>query len=143
MIQALSQGMDRLTPLLVSMLNGFGQPRGILARNDPRTRLLEGLEQRVEVLSGDVPESVTVHEGGIEYRVDLRHGQKTGLFLDQRENRQAAAQYARGRLLDAFSYHGGFALQPLEGRAGDDRARHFRGRRRADPRERRPQRRDG
>ena len=110
-VQALSQGMDRLTPLVVSMLEERLQPRGILARNDPRTRLLEGLEQRVEVLSGDVPDSVSVVEGGVEYDVDLRHGQKTGLFLDQRENREAAAKYARGRLLDAFTYHGGFALR--------------------------------
>jgi 23S rRNA (cytosine1962-C5)-methyltransferase len=73
--------------------------------------LLEGLEQRVEVVSGEVPESVTIREAGIEYDVDLRHGQKTGLFLDQRENREAAARYARGRLLDCFTYNGGFALK--------------------------------
>src|SRR5204862_3776020 len=77
---------------------------------DPRVRTLEGLEQRVEVLAGEVPESVTVRETGIEYDVDLRRGQKTGLFLDQRENRAAAALYARGRLLDCFTYNGGFAL---------------------------------
>jgi 23S rRNA (cytosine1962-C5)-methyltransferase len=109
-LQALSQGTDRLVPVVVRALQDLVHPRGILARNDPRTRLLEGLEQRVDVLAGDVPESVTVTEGGIEYDVDLRRGQKTGLFLDQRENRAAAAQYARGRVLDCFSYHGGFAL---------------------------------
>jgi 23S rRNA (cytosine1962-C5)-methyltransferase len=70
------------------------------------------------VLAGDVPDTVTVTEAGIEYDVDLRRGQKTGLFLDQRENRMAAATYARGRLLDCFSYHGGFAL-PL-GRRCDE-----------------------
>jgi 23S rRNA (cytosine1962-C5)-methyltransferase len=85
-------------------------PLGILARNDPRVRLLEGLEQKVEVLYGTVPATVEVREGQVSYAVDLHHGQKTGLFLDQRENRLAAAQYARGRLLDAFSYNGGFAL---------------------------------
>src|SRR5258706_7543478 len=110
-VQTLSQGMDRLTPVVVSALKDLLQPRGILARNDPRTRLLEGLEQRVEVLTGDVPDRVTVTESGVRFEVDLRQGQKTGLFLDQRENREAAARYAHGRLLDAFCYNGGFALK--------------------------------
>jgi 23S rRNA (cytosine1962-C5)-methyltransferase len=110
-VQALSQGMNRLMPVVVAALDELIRPRGILARNDPRARLLEGLEQRVDVLAGDVPESVIVSEGGIEFDVDLRRGQKTGLFLDQRENRAAAAQYARGRVLDCFSYDGGFALR--------------------------------
>src|SRR5216110_734917 len=102
--------MDRLMPAVVVALTQRLHPRGIVARNDPRARVLEGLEQRVDVLAGEVPESVPVTETGIEYAVDLRRGQKTGLFLDQRENRAAAAQYARGRLLDCFSYNGGFAL---------------------------------
>jgi 23S rRNA (cytosine1962-C5)-methyltransferase len=110
-VQTLSQGMDRLLPVVVASLKALLHPVGILARNDPRARLLEALEQRVEVLDGDVPESVTVRDGCVEYEVDLRRGQKTGLFLDQRENREAAALYARGRLLDCFCYHGGFALR--------------------------------
>jgi 23S rRNA (cytosine1962-C5)-methyltransferase len=109
-IQTLSQGMDRLTPLVVATLEELIQPKGILARNDARTRELEGLERRVDLLSGDVPEIIDVVENGITYEVDVRRGQKTGLFLDQRENRDAAARYARGRLLDCFSYNGGFAL---------------------------------
>ncbi len=109
-VQTLSQGMDRLTPLIVETIEARLHPRGVLARNDPRARLLEGLERRVDVLAGDVPEAVEIHELGVVYEVDVRRGQKTGLFLDQRENRQAAARYARGRLLDAFSYNGGFAL---------------------------------
>jgi len=109
-VQALSQGMDRVLPEVVAVLNTRLAPRGILARHDARTRSFEGLEQKVEVLSGDVPESIVVREGRIEYQVDVKHGQKTGLFLDQRENRFAAAAYAHGRLLDCFSYHGGFAL---------------------------------
>jgi 23S rRNA (cytosine1962-C5)-methyltransferase len=86
------------------------KPKGILARNDPRVRLLEGLEQNVEVLYGDVPSALEVTEGRVRYSVDPFRGQKTGLFLDQRENREAAMRYARGRLLDTFSYNGGFAL---------------------------------
>jgi 23S rRNA (cytosine1962-C5)-methyltransferase len=109
-VQALSQGTDRLLRDLTELLVDLLRPAGVLARNDPRVRALEGLEQTVEVLHGAVPESVEVREGRITYLVDPYHGQKTGLFLDQRENRLAAARYARGRLLDAFSYNGGFAL---------------------------------
>ncbi|MGH9239842.1 MAG: class I SAM-dependent rRNA methyltransferase [Vicinamibacterales bacterium] len=110
-IQALSQGVDRLLPAITEHLRELLQPAGILARNDPKVRALEGLPQSVEVLHGTIPDSVVVREGPIEYAVDLRRGQKTGLFLDQRENREAAAQYAHGRLLDCFSYNGGFALR--------------------------------
>lgn len=109
-VQALSQGMDRLLPTLVPMLVEACGATGVLARNDPRVRQLEGLPQVVEVLHGEVPDTVDVREGAVAYRVDVRHGQKTGLFLDQRENREAAARYASGRLLDCFSYNGGFAL---------------------------------
>ena len=110
-VQALSQGMDRMLPTLVPMLVEATGATGVLARNDPRVRLLEGLEQRVEVLFGHVPERIVIRDGPIEYDVNPRLGQKTGLFLDQRENRTAAAQYAHGRLLDCFSYNGGFALR--------------------------------
>jgi 23S rRNA (cytosine1962-C5)-methyltransferase len=110
-LQTLSQGMERLLPAIVAALADLLHPAGILARNDPKVRVLEGLEQRVDVLAGEIPDTVAVREGPVEYGVDLRHGQKTGLFLDQRENREAAARYARGRLLDCFSYHGGFALR--------------------------------
>lgn len=109
-LQALSQGMDRLVPRIVALLADLLSPIGILARNDPRVRLLEGLEQRVEVLHGEVPPAVEVSEGRVRYMVDPYRGQKTGLFLDQRENREAALRYASGRLLDTFSYNGGFAL---------------------------------
>src|SRR6266545_3905967 len=109
-VQALSQGVDRLLPDITKLLVEIVRPAGILARNDPRVRLLEGLEQRVEVIHGSVPDAIEVREGHVTYLVDPHHGQKTGLFLDQRENRVAAAQYASGRLLDMFSYNGGFAL---------------------------------
>jgi 23S rRNA (cytosine1962-C5)-methyltransferase len=110
-VQALSQGMDRLLPSITRLLNEIAAPSGILARNDPKVRALEGLEQTIDVLAGEIPESVVVREGPVEYEADLRRGQKTGLFLDQRENREAAARYARGKLLDGFSYNGGFALR--------------------------------
>ena len=110
-VQALSQGMDRLLPEITAMLVEIATPAGILARNDPKVRALEGLDQTVEVLYGAVPESVVVHEGPVEFKVDVRKGQKTGLFLDQRENKEAAVRYARGRLLDCFSYDGGFTLR--------------------------------
>ncbi len=109
-VQTLSQGTDRLLPTVIRLLAELMSPQGIVARNDPRVRLLEGLEQRVEVVHGEVPPTIDVREGHVNYVVDPFHGQKTGLFLDQRENRIAAARYASGRLLDTFSYNGGFAL---------------------------------
>jgi 23S rRNA (cytosine1962-C5)-methyltransferase len=110
-VQTLTQGSDRRLAAMVEVLVEEFQPRGILARNDPRVRGLEGLETRVDVLYGEVPELVHVREGTVTYAVDLRTGQKTGLFLDQRENHAAAAAYTRGEALDAFTYNGGFALQ--------------------------------
>jgi 23S rRNA (cytosine1962-C5)-methyltransferase len=109
-VQTLSQGSDKLLPFIVSTLQDVAQPKGILARNDPKTRSLEGLEQKVEVVAGEVPDAIAVTENSVHYDVDVRRGQKTGLFLDQRENRAAAAQYAHGRALDCFTYNGGFAL---------------------------------
>jgi 23S rRNA (cytosine1962-C5)-methyltransferase len=103
--------MDRLLPSITTHLVDLLRPVGILARNDPKVRALEGLPQTVDVLHGTIPDAVVVREGPVEYAADLRRGQKTGLFLDQRENREAAARYAHGRLLDCFSYNGGFALR--------------------------------
>ncbi len=110
-VQALSQGVDRLLPAICEILVQLVAPTGILARNDARVRLLEGLEPRVEVVYGHVPETISVRVGPVEFEVDPWRGQKTGLFLDQRENRDAACRYASGRLLDGFSYTGGFALR--------------------------------
>ena len=110
-VQTLAQGSDRRLGLIVDTLVRLFAPRGVLARNDPKVRRLEGLGEQVEVVHGEVPDRVSVREGGITCQVDLRHGQKTGAFLDQRENHQAAAALARGRALDAFTYTGGFALQ--------------------------------
>jgi 23S rRNA (cytosine1962-C5)-methyltransferase len=110
-VQTLSQGTERAKPEIVAALVELLKPRGIVERNDPKVRTLEGLEQTVSVLHGAVPARVEVSEGDVRLEVDLREGQKTGLFLDQRENHLAARRYAKGRVLDAFCYDGGFALQ--------------------------------
>ena len=110
-VQTLSQGTDAHRDLIVELLVELLEPRGVLLRNDPKVRTLEGLPQEVVLAYGDVPERVEVREGPLTYLVDAWRGQKTGLFLDQSENHAAAARYTRGRALDAFSYHGGFALR--------------------------------
>jgi 23S rRNA (cytosine1962-C5)-methyltransferase len=109
-IQTLSQGMEAQKDAVVRLLVERFAPKGILERNDPRVRLLEGLPQNVGVLHGTVPETIDVQEGGTTFTVDLWKGQKTGLFLDQRENHLMSREYAHGRVLDAFTYNGGFAL---------------------------------
>jgi len=109
-VQTLSQGTEARKDELVRVLVELLRPAGILERNDPRVRTLEGLDQRVGLLHGEVPERVEVREGDVTFEADLWRGQKTGLFLDQRENHLVARAYARGRVLDGFSYHGGFAL---------------------------------
>lgn len=103
---AVERRLEWVTGPLVARLT----PAGILARNDSAARKREGLDIESRVLSGDVPESVIVREGEVRYRADLRGGQKTGGFLDQRENHLAIGRYASGRVLDVFSYTGGFAL---------------------------------
>jgi 23S rRNA (cytosine1962-C5)-methyltransferase len=110
-VQTLAQGAERLLGELTRALAEQFGPRGILARNDAKVRRLEGLETQIEVLHGEVPGRIRVREGTVRYAVDLHGGQKTGLFLDQRENHAAAARYAHGDVLDAFTYNGGFALQ--------------------------------
>ena len=109
-IQTLSQGAERHKNMLVEILIELLSPRGIIERNDPKVRLLEGLEQKVSVLHGEVPSEIRVRENGVLFACDLPKGQKTGSFLDQRENHWAARRYASGDVLDCFSYQGGFAL---------------------------------
>ena len=110
-VQALSQATDRLLPLIGELLVDLLRPTGILARNDPQVRALEGLDRSVELRHGSVPKEIEVREGAVRLPLDPWQGQKTGLFLDQRENRLAASRYARGRAFDGFSYTGAFALQ--------------------------------
>ncbi len=109
-IQTLSQASERQKSMLVEILLEQFSPKGVLERNDPKVRLLEGLKQSVSVLHGEVPEEILARENGVTFVYDLAKGQKTGSFLDQRENHQAARRYASGEVLDCFSYQGGFAL---------------------------------
>lgn len=109
-VQTLSQATERNKNLFVELLIEMLSPKGVLERNDPKVRLLEGLEQQVGALYGTVPPEILVKENGVTFAYDLLKGQKTGSFLDQRENHRAARRYASGEVLDCFTYQGGFAL---------------------------------
>jgi 23S rRNA (cytosine1962-C5)-methyltransferase len=109
-IQLLTQGMDRARDLITDSLTELLQPAGILARNDASVRRLEGLPLETITLTGEIPERVAIEMNGLKLEADLLHGQKTGVYLDQRENYVAAAKHARGRVLDCFTSTGGFAL---------------------------------
>ena len=109
-LQVGSAALERRLDWIVSALQELLVPAGILLRADSTARKREGLDTTIRVLAGEVPESVAVREGRVRYRAELWKGQKTGAFLDQRENRLAAGYYAFGRVLDVFSFAGGFAL---------------------------------
>src|SRR5256885_2676955 len=110
-LQALSQGTDRLQNEIVELIVEAFKPRSISERNDARARQFEGLELRKGVLYGEAPDEIEIHQNGVRFIVNLLSGQKTGAFLDQRENYLAAARVAHGRALDCFTFNGGFALQ--------------------------------
>ncbi len=116
-VQTLVPGVDRLKAFLADLLwNAFGL-RSVVERNEVRVRQLEGLPLHKGVLRGVEPGPVEHREGQVRMRLDVLGGQKTGAFLDQRENHLRAGEYARGRCLDCFSYAGGFALQLARGAA--------------------------
>ena len=108
--QMLDQGMDRATDEIADALTSLFSPRAIVCRNDSAVRSLEQLPREVKVLSGGIDAPVAVRMNGFRMEADLLHGQKTGIFLDQRENYLAAARYAEGSALDCFTSTGGFAL---------------------------------
>ena len=113
-MQNLSQGSERVKSDLFELLAEEFAPRGIVERNDARVRELEGLELRCGVLYGAVdgesPEEIEINQHGVRFLVSPLGGQKTGAFLDQRENYLAARHVAHGRALDCFTFNGGFAL---------------------------------
>ena len=114
-VQLLSAGVDCFQEEIVGALIELIQPVGILARNDVPVRAKEGLPRGVETLHGQVPREIEVEENGVRYLAAPWDGQKTGAFLDQRENRALAGKVSRGRALDCFSYHGSFALHLARG----------------------------
>jgi 23S rRNA (cytosine1962-C5)-methyltransferase len=112
-IQTLTQGMDALKEMWVDLLVERFDPRLVIERNDAKVRKLENLPLAEGVLyrqDGSEPAEFTITENGLRFWVNLLGGQKTGAFLDQRENRAATFRYAHGQGLDCFSYHGSFAL---------------------------------
>src|SRR5829696_6169999 len=109
-VQLMSAGLERFRTEIVDALRSLASPEGILARNDAPLRAKEGLPVGAELLVGEVPTEVEVVEHGVRYLAAPWEGQKTGAFLDQRENRALVGAVASGRALDCFSYHGSFAL---------------------------------
>lgn len=109
-LQTLSQGTDALKEMLVELLVEEFAPRAVIERNDVRVRALEGLPLRAGLIYGEAPEEFEIMQDGVRFLVAPLAGQKTGSFLDQRENRQAARVVARGRALDCFTFNGAFAL---------------------------------
>ena len=111
--QLLSAGLEAVRGDVLDGIRAALEPRGILLRHDTAVRRHEDLPLDVELVHGEVPDAVEVREGDVRYLAAPRHGQKTGAFLDQRENRLLVASLARpgGRALDVFTYHGLFALQ--------------------------------
>jgi 23S rRNA (cytosine1962-C5)-methyltransferase len=110
-LQTLVPATDRRKAFLAEVVASALSLRSVLERNDVRVRELEGLPQTKGVLRGADPGPIDYREGEVRMRVDLLAGQKTGTFLDQRENHLRAGELARGRCADCFSYAGGFALQ--------------------------------
>src|ERR1043165_9730549 len=109
-MQTLSQGTDRLKGEICELLVEQLQPRAIIERNDARVRQLEGLEGKTGVIYGEAPGQIEINQHGVSFFVAPLGGQKTGAFLDQRENYLAASRVAHGRALDCFTFNGGFAL---------------------------------
>ncbi len=115
-VQVLNAGIERIKPLLVDELMRQLNPAGIYQRADEGARAHEGLEVSAGVLAGGAPpEFISVVENGVQYEVNILEGQKSGFYCDQRDNRRFVADYSSGkRVLDCFSYSGGFTLNCLQ-----------------------------
>ena len=110
-LQSLSLGVERVKDMIADLLMEIVRPAGIWERSDVPVRRLEGMEQTTGLLRGEVPDLVEMRENGILFGVDVKHGQKTGFFLDQKENRAAIAPLCPGaRVLECFCHNGSFSL---------------------------------
>ena len=119
-LQCLCLGMERYKDMICDALMDEVHPKGIYERGDVPVRELEGLEQVTGVLRGEVPDRVLMEENGVKFWVDVKQGQKTGFFLDQKENRAAIAPFVKGaRVLDCFTHTGSFALHAAKFGAAD------------------------
>jgi len=107
--------MDALKQMWTELLAERYLPRAIIERNEARVRDLEGLPRQAGIVYGRDPGELIIEEGTVKFAIDLIHGQKTGSFLDQSENRIASESYGRGRALDCFTFQGGFALHLASG----------------------------
>ena len=110
-VQFLSLGIDKMKKLIVECLVDLFAPKGIYERSDVAVRVKEGLTETKGVIYGEVPDRIIITENGLKMAVDVKNGQKTGYFLDQKENRYAARRYCNdGEVLDCFCNSGGFSL---------------------------------
>ncbi len=109
-IQCLSLGIDLRKKIICDCLIKIFSPKGIYERSDVPVRKKEGLPEIKQTLYGEVPDYVEIEENGIKMLVDIKNGQKTGYFLDQKENRFTARKYCKGEVLDCFCNSGGFSL---------------------------------
>ncbi|MCH5142722.1 MAG: class I SAM-dependent rRNA methyltransferase [Clostridiales bacterium] len=109
-IQCLSLGIDMRKDLICDCLKEIFSPKGIYERSDVSVRKKEGLQEIKQVLYGEIPDYCPITENGVKMLVDVKNGQKTGYFLDQKENRFAARKYCKGEVLDCFCNSGGFSM---------------------------------
>jgi 23S rRNA (cytosine1962-C5)-methyltransferase len=110
-LQTLSLGIEQWKTAIVDAINTIFKPKGIYERNDVPVRELEGLEQKKDFLSDPFPTEIIIQENGLQFYVDIEHGQKTGYFLDQQDNRRAIQHIVKGAdVLGAFTYTGTFEI---------------------------------
>ena len=110
-LQTLSLGIEQWKTAIVDAINAIFKPKGIYERNDVPVRELEGLEQKKDFLSDPFSTEIIIQENGLQFYVDIEHGQKTGYFLDQQDNRRAIQHIVKGAdVLGAFTYTGTFEI---------------------------------